>query len=57
MAEGASTRAPSGRFAATEARPVCMSCAKIAPPFAWTALVTAFQPSTCAAEKRPGMRA
>ena len=50
IADGATTLAPAGRLFGWPMRPVCISCTKIFAPLAWTAAVTGFQPSTCAAE-------
>ena len=56
-ADGPTHSAPAGRLAACVTRPVCISCTTILPPLACTASVTSFQPATCCALNRPGMRA
>jgi hypothetical protein len=55
-AEGASMRAPAGRFRGWAIRPQCMSCRNIFPCLARTASVMSLHPSTWVVENIPGMR-
>ena len=54
IADGATGNSPP-RTSECPTRPVCHSCAKIRPPSAWTASVTARHPATCSCEKIPGV--
>jgi hypothetical protein len=54
---GPTMRAPAGRLSRFDARPQCISCAKILPSFACTAVVIGCHAAICAALKMPGIRA